>query len=123
MKKFTIRAEWIKEVITGYNDNWHYHYKEYIFNDSYTEAYSLRIPQGAIGIQAMLFSNGSGIRDEYSVVELINGDKAEIIFNMDKVVEGLLRVKNEQLKQRVQFLEEQLTRAQTKLDMIAGIVG
>jgi len=123
MKKFTIKAEWIKKINFGYNSNWGYDYKEYIFNENYTEAYSLRIPQNALGIQAMLFSNDSGIKDEYDVVSLVNGDTENVIFDISKQLEGLLLHENKKLQDQVLALELQLSTALGKLEAIAGIAG
>ena len=83
MKGITIDARWIKEVREGRCIPWGYDYKEYVFNEYYPQAYSLRIPQNTHGIRAIELSNGSGIKDEYSLVYLENEGKLTEIFNLN----------------------------------------
>ncbi|MDR3363326.1 MAG: hypothetical protein LBS91_00005 [Clostridiales Family XIII bacterium] len=91
MKAFTIRAEWIKEVRDGHNTPWDYDYKEYVFNDRYTDAYCLRIPQNAYGIKAQMISNDSGIKEEYARVYLDNGEVGKL-FEIDPLTPGQRKI-------------------------------
>ena len=123
MSVFKMNAEWIERVRDGFNENWNYDFKEYIFNDNYTEAFALRIPQNALGIQAMLFSNDSGIKFEYSKVILVNGDQEEVLYDMSKQYEMMLLHENRKLQNRILDLEIRLASAKSKLDAISGIMG
>ena len=118
MTTFRINTEWIERVRDGHNNNWNYDYKEYIFNDNYTEAYAIRVPQNALGIQAMLLSNDSGIKAEYSKVILVNGDHKAVIYDMSKQYERTLQHENKKLQDRVHDLELRLAEATTKLNAI-----
>ena len=84
IKAITICADWIKEVRDGHCEPWNYDYKEYIFNENYTEAYSLRIPQNAHGIKAIEMSCGSGIKEEYSRVYFDNDGKVTKLLDLDQ---------------------------------------
>ena len=122
-KKFVIKSEWIKEVIEKKTDKtWYYDYKEYIFNENYKEAYSLRIPQWTVGIPAMLFSNNSGLEEEYDIVELENG-KTETIFDISKCVEHILVKKVEKLESENDSLKGKLEMALFKLELIKSTLG
>jgi len=87
MTTFIIKTDWIKEVRDGRNACWNYDYKEYIFNDNYTNAYSIRIPQGTYGIKAMEYSNGQGISNEYQRVFLDNNGVITKLFEIDSPCE------------------------------------
>lgn len=119
---FELKAEWIKEIVSSRNTNWNYDYKEYIFNESYTDAFSIRIPQGAIGIKAMLYSNDSGIKEEYQKVILLNEEIRETIFDMDKVYEQILLYEIEKLRKENEMLKLLNCNQRTKLDSILAIL-
>jgi hypothetical protein len=120
-KKFVIKAETIEKVVDGYNDIWNYHYKEYLFNDKYPDAYAICIPQGCFGIKAMLLSDGKGITGEFTEVEIENGGKTIAIFDMAHQVEEALRVDVLKLTKENKTLREELTKAQIKLEAITEI--
>jgi hypothetical protein len=122
-KKLVIKAETIEKVVDRYNGVWNYHYKEYVFNDKYPNAdvYALRIPQGCFGIKAMLLSNRYGIKAEYTEVEIEDGEKRTVIFDMAHQVEEALRVDVLKLTEENKTLREELAKTQMKLEAIAGI--
>jgi hypothetical protein len=122
-KKFLIKSETIEKVVDGYNNIWNYHYQEYTFNDKYPDAdvYALRIPQGCFGIKAMLMSNRYGIKAEYTEVELENGGKTTVIFDMIHQFEAALKSEVLKLTEENKTLREELAKTQTKLKAIAGI--
>jgi len=79
---FTIKTNWIKEIRQGYNANWKYDYKEYVFNENYTESAWIRIPLKAPGIKAMDYSTGQGIQAEYNQAYLDNDGVITTIFDI-----------------------------------------
>ena len=121
MTTFIIETSWIEKIIEGYNSNWNYSYKEYIFNDNYTDSYSIRIPLGTHGIQAMEYSNGKGIANEYQRVYLDNSGVITKVFeldmpdNKDIQINGL-RKENAELKAENEKLAE-------KLDAVLAALG
>jgi hypothetical protein len=120
-KKFVIKTETIEKVVDGYNGIWNYEYKEYIFNDKYRDAYSIRIPQGCFGIKAMLLSNGRGIEEEFTEVEIEDGEKRTAIFDMPHQLEAALKFEVLKLTEENKTLREELAKTQMKLNAIAGI--
>jgi hypothetical protein len=114
MKKFVIKAEAIEKVIQGHCIPWNYDYKEYIFNDNFTEAYSIRIPINTNAIRAMLYSNGSGIKDEYDVVYIDNGEKVFDIDNRDELIKKLI--------EEIQRLKEENNKLQNKISIIRNAI-
>jgi hypothetical protein len=120
-KKFLIKSETIEKVVDRYNDIWNYHYKEYIFNDKYMDAYAICIPQGCFGIKAMLLSNGKGIIAEFTEVELENGEKTTVIFDMIHQFEASLKFEVLKLTEENKTLREELAKTQMKLKAITEI--
>jgi hypothetical protein len=120
-KKLVIKSETIEKVLDGHNDIWNYYYQEYIFNDKYQDAYALRIPQGCFGIKAMLLSNGQGIKAEFTEVEIEDGEKRTVIFDMVHQVEEALRVNVLKLTEENKTLREELAKTQMKLKAITEI--
>jgi hypothetical protein len=116
MKTFTINGETIDRVVDGHCIPWNYDYKEYIFNDEYTEAFSLRIPQGTKGIKAILMSNGSGIKEEYDRVYFDNYRDIRKLFDVEKVDEEVSRLL------RLEKEVERLTEVNAELYRILCIV-
>jgi hypothetical protein len=120
-KKLLIKSETIEKVVDGYNSIWNYHYQEYIFNDKYKDAYAVCIPQGCLGIKAMLLSNGKGITAEFTEVEIEDGEKRTVIFNMIHQDEAALKFEVLKLTEENKTLREELAKTQMKLKAIAGI--
>jgi hypothetical protein len=120
-KKFVIKAETIEKVVNRYNAIWNYHYKEYLFNDKYPDAYAVCIPQGCFGIKAILMGHIGGIIGEFTEVEIEDGEKRTVIFDMDHQVEEALRVDVLKLTKENKALREELTKAQMKLKAITEI--
>jgi hypothetical protein len=120
-RKFLIKAETIEKVVDGYNEIWNYHYQEYIFNDKYRDAYAVRIPQGCFGIKAMLLDGGRGIEAEFTEVEIEDGEKRTVIFDMIHQVEAALKFEVLKLTEENKTLREELAETQMKLKAIAGI--
>jgi hypothetical protein len=81
MKSFTFCPECIEKVIDGHCIPWNYDYKEYVFNDKFTDAHSIRIPQNAIGIMAILYGS-NGIKDEYNRVYLENSGRLTRLYSI-----------------------------------------
>jgi hypothetical protein len=122
-KKLLIKSETIERVVDGYNSIWNYHYQDYIFNDKYQDAYAVRIPQGCFGIKAMLLSNGTGIKAEFTEVEIENGGKTTAVFDMAHHVEEALKFEVLKLTEENKALREELTKTQMKLKAITDIAG
>ena len=120
-KAITISAEWIREVKDGRCNLWNYYYKEYIYNDQYTDAYILRIPQNANGIKAIEFSSCGGIEEEYSIVYLDNNGNVEKIFDVNEKPD----LKDEQIKillMEIETLKSEKKGLQCKLNAIYSIL-
>ena len=122
MKRFEFAANQIARVIEGHNSIWNYKYKEYMFNEKYTDAYSIRIPQGAVGIKAMLYSNDNGIKEEYDVVILHDDGKLETIFDKTTAYAQILAKRVQELENENNELRIKLMCAQSIIDSVRGAV-
>jgi len=107
---FAIKANWIKEIREGHNSNWNYDYKEYVFNENFTESAWIRIPLNAPGIKAMDYSTGQGIQAEYSQVYLDNDGTITTIFDINLAAMGRVTELVEQVesltKERNQLISD-----------------
>ena len=113
---FTLKANWIKEIREGKNDNWNYNFKEYVFNENYTKAAWLRIPANAPGIKAMLFSNNSGIEAEYSQVYLDNDGTVTTLFDADSVRFTVLQGECDELAAKLKDAKEEIAKLNKALE-------
>jgi len=116
MSTFIIKAEWIKEVKEGFNSNYNYNYKQYIFNKNYLSSHSIRIPLGTYGRKAMEYSNGQGIKDEYTSVYLDNGISIIKLFEMDMPDARDVQIRT--LTQEIKALKEENELLNEKLESI-----
>jgi hypothetical protein len=69
----------------------------------------------------MLLSNGKGIIAEFTEVEIEDGEKRTVIFDMVHQVEEALRVNVLKLTEENKTLREELTKTQMKLKAITDI--
>jgi hypothetical protein len=120
MTQLIINARDIKEVRDGRNSNYGYDYKEYIYNENYTEAYSIRIPIGTHGIKAIQMSNGQGIKDEYGRVYLDNGGKITKLFNVNEPDEKDIQIQI--LLKEIEILKTEKAVLQEMLYKVRSIV-
>ena len=121
MKDFVLNAKWVNTIRDGYNKQWNYDYKEYIFNDQYTAGYSIIIPQKAYGIKAMEQSNGRGIKEEYNKVYFENGDIVTKIFDVDAIPDPKDLI-IEDLSEKIEILKAQNQSLHLRLSQIFGIL-
>lgn len=117
MEIFELKKEWIKEERVNNPDcNILGYYKEYIFNDNYTSAFSLRVPLETVDIKPTLLSNNSGIEAEYDKVILIHDDgKQEVLFTIENAHEQKLVFEIARLKRENEELKLKLTKLETKM--------
>jgi len=121
MTTFIIKAEWIEKIAEGYNSNWNYNYKDYIFNDNYTESYCIRVPLGTHGIKAMEYSNGQGIQNEYQRIYLDNCGIITKLFEIDMPDEKDVRIRA--LIAENASLQEENEKMAAKLDRVLKAMG
>ena len=121
MTTFIINTEWIDKIKDGRNSNWNYNYKEYIFNDNYTDSYSIRIPLGTHGVKAMMFSNQQGIEKEYQRVYVDNGGIVTKVFELDMPDKKDIQIKA--LTEENAALKADNEKLARKLDAVLVAVG